>query len=938
MCEDIMNEEIKNLVPEFDDSYDSPFIRFIGDGFFKKIDECFYKNISDCGFADLIDSQVYRYDPLSEKYSASGDAAYRSWFLENVRPDPAQDPAFFVKFERNGCLGLAFPIRRIDVLEISRKRLNPTDSKVMADPENYYHSGYIYFVLNRKPEDNYIAVFDFMSAFLRTIINLFNDLITGRHQLECKTRESADYELLMNVSSSIISSLDLNEVLQGIVNGATESLKSHRGSLMLIDDSSGDLVLRYAKGMKPELINNVRVKLGEGIAGSVAKTGEPLLITDIENADKFKKKSGKEFNNKSLLSVPLKVKNNIVGVFNINNKYSGDVYDEFDLKLLKALSNQAAMSIQNARHYQEALQLQVELEEQIEASSNLYEEVHTLYEIVRASTMVNDPKSDPRDRILELATKTLGARVGFLFLPHDANSIQAVSIKGEYNDSFQFSKVMFSEENIITRTIKSLQSVLVTDADTQNINIQPAVMTVKEFSTDDKVSEISQLVEQPVKSLLIVPLFDENSTSIGVILLVNKINVGNFTEPNRNLLQILGQQISSIIRDKNLLKEYLLKQTIEKEIDVARGIQQKLIPKTPPVLAGIDIYAVNRAAKTVSGDYYDFLNHDDEGKKIGFVIADVSGKGVPAALIMAMTRAILRTQVVDNYSPADILYKTNNFLITDMENNRYVTMFYGLLDIDTLEYTYVKAGHNPPLWMHGDTLEIDVLDAMGFFVGMFDSARYEEKKIKLATGDKLILFTDGVIEAMNEANEEYGQDRFVSVIKKYNDFDARSLVDKVLKDIELFVGAAPQSDDITLMVISVSKSEFTDIQIKSDTKSIVEMTNFFGEMIEQRAIANFERSEAMMIIDELLMNAVEHGNKKDEDKKVYISYILNDYKFEMVIRDEGEGFGIGKVMAGHEKLSLYDRRGRGLLIVKNLVDIIEYNKEGNEVRISKFFR
>ncbi|HNY11980.1 MAG TPA: hypothetical protein PKK26_10355, partial [Candidatus Wallbacteria bacterium] len=144
MCEDIMNEEIKNLVPEFDDSYDSPFIRFIGDGFFKKIDECFYKNISDCGFADLIDSQVYRYDPLSEKYSASGDAAYRSWFLENVRPDPAQDPAFFVKFERNGCLGLAFPIRRIDVLEISRKRLNPTDSKVMADPENYYHSGYIY--------------------------------------------------------------------------------------------------------------------------------------------------------------------------------------------------------------------------------------------------------------------------------------------------------------------------------------------------------------------------------------------------------------------------------------------------------------------------------------------------------------------------------------------------------------------------------------------------------------------------------------------------------------------------------------------------------------------------------------------------------------------------------------------------------------------------
>lgn len=928
----------------FEHIYYSGFINFIGDNLFSKLNAEIFDFISNCGYVDIINIQVFEYFRAERKcIQIDRDKInFVNDLIENIsgcEEKGAGEHLCMKEFIMEGQHGIAMPVFRLDESAVRERKLSLADVEVILDKQNHYKSGYIFFILNRSrinalPHKK-VA---FVVSLLKMIVEMFETLVLKASQLDYKIRESGDYQLLLNISSSIISSLDLKEVLQGIVNGAAESLKSERGSLMLIDESSGELVLRYARGMKPELIDKVRVKIGEGIAGSVAKTGEPLLITDIETTGKFKKKSGKEFNNKSLLSVPLKVKNDVIGVFNINNKTTGEIYDEFDLKLLKALSNQAAISIQNARHYQKAIETQSELEEQIEASSNLYEEVHTLYEIVRATTALNDPKSDPRERILELATETLGATIGFLFLPQENNFIRATYIKGQYDDSFQFSKIPLSDENLITRVIKSLQSVLITTDETGEVRIEPEVLHAWEYKEDAIVSEIAQFIKRPVKSLLIVPLFDENSVSIGVILLVNKNVTDNFSEPNRNLLQILGQQISSIIRDKNLLKEYLLKQTIEKEIDVAHNIQQKLIPKNPPELKGIDIFAINRPAKTVSGDYYDFLYHDAACKKLGFIIADVSGKGIPAALIMSMTRAILKTQVVDNYSPANILQRANSFIIQDMENNRYVTMFYGMLDIDTLEYTFAKAGHNPPLWLHGDTLEIENLDASGFFVGMFETVNYEEKKIQLNMRDKLILFTDGIVEAMNEKDEEYGQERFVEIIKKYHYFDARALVDKILLDIEKFVGGAPQSDDLTLMVLNVNEFKYERMSIVSTTENAVSVAEFFGSLARERSISGMEPFELMMVVDEILMNAIEHGNKFDASKQVTIDYAYNDYKLEMIVKDEGEGFKVNGVFATHDKLSLYDKRGRGILIIKNLVDRLEYNKEGNEVRVVKYFK
>jgi anti-sigma regulatory factor (Ser/Thr protein kinase) len=157
-------------------------------------------------------------------------------------------------------------------------------------------------------------------------------------------------------------------------------------------------------------------------------------------------------------------------------------------------------------------------------------------------------------------------------------------------------------------------------------------------------------------------------------------------------------------------------------------------------------------------------------------------------------------------------------------------------------------------------------------------------------------------------------------------------------DVEAFAGSAPQSDDLTLMIVNMKNFDYQQMVIESNTKSTVAAAEFFGEIARQNPSSGLNHFEMMMIIDEVVMNAIEHGNKFDPEKKVHLNYVFNDYKFEVTIRDEGEGFSVNNVFATHEKLSLYDKRGRGILIIKNLVDLIEYNKEGNEVRVVKYFK
>jgi sigma-B regulation protein RsbU (phosphoserine phosphatase) len=242
------------------------------------------------------------------------------------------------------------------------------------------------------------------------------------------------------------------------------------------------------------------------------------------------------------------------------------------------------------------------------------------------------------------------------------------------------------------------------------------------------------------------------------------------------------------------------------ELQIAAEIQGGFLPDTIPQVPGFDIAAKNIMAKEVGGDFFDVLPfeviHLKKGTT-GIVIADVSGKGVPAALFMALSRIVIRVNALWHQNPTDVIKDANNIITSDSKSGMFVTVFYGVIDSKNRILTYVNAGHNPPLLFRAQNHEISKLTRTGIAVGAIENAEYTSHELPLETNDVVILYTDGVTEAINQRQEMFGEERLHNVVKAGADLSAQDLMQKILDQIRSFCGNQPQSDDITLMVIKV---------------------------------------------------------------------------------------------------------------------------------------
>ncbi len=243
---------------------------------------------------------------------------------------------------------------------------------------------------------------------------------------------------------------------------------------------------------------------------------------------------------------------------------------------------------------------------------------------------------------------------------------------------------------------------------------------------------------------------------------------------------------------------------LENELDMAREIQMKLLPPKVPQVKGFDTDAVYRPAKEVGGDYYDFFPIDRE--HLGIIVADVSGKGIPGSMIMATTRTILRFVAAGNISAADTLAKTNAIVAADIKRGMFVTAFYLVLNARNRTLLCASAGHNPMALVRGDgTLELINPSgiALGFDKGPIFQRTIKEQKLQLNPGDRIVLYTDGVVEAMNNKNDEYTDERFYNYAKAKHKNDSKSFIQGLLADLESHKGNAEQHDDITIVTFKV---------------------------------------------------------------------------------------------------------------------------------------
>ena len=298
------------------------------------------------------------------------------------------------------------------------------------------------------------------------------------------------------------------------------------------------------------------------------------------------------------------------------------------------------------------------------------------------------------------------------------------------------------------------------------------------------------------RSEMVAPIIS-NTEVIGVFDLESD-ELNAYSKDDLEVLMLLSSQVAIIIEKVMLHEQLIEKQRLEGQLEVARQVQLELLPPRDPQLEGYDISAYNFPTEEVSGDYYDWVKiYDDQ---IGLVIADVSGKGVPAALLMAFLRASLRAATHIGYSPHISMAKVNYLLWESIERNQFVTAFYAILDVTNKTLTYTNAGHNPPVLLkqNGD---FSFIDRGSIPLGMFRDTRYHEYYLTTEPGDVLVLYTDGATEAHNPEGEEFGRERLVQAVKTNRQLGARELITAVHTEVLEWTDGRGATDDVTFFVI-----------------------------------------------------------------------------------------------------------------------------------------
>ena len=298
------------------------------------------------------------------------------------------------------------------------------------------------------------------------------------------------------------------------------------------------------------------------------------------------------------------------------------------------------------------------------------------------------------------------------------------------------------------------------------------------------------------RSEMVAPIIS-NTEVIGVFDLESD-ELNAYSEDDLEVLMLLASQVAIIIEKVMLHEQLIEKKRLQGQLEVARQVQLELLPANDPQLEGYDVSAYNFPTEEVSGDYYDWVRiYDDQ---IGLVIADVSGKGVPAALLMAFLRASLRAATHIGYSPHISMAKVNYLLWESIERNQFVTAFYGILDVTNKTLTYTNAGHNPPILLkqNGD---LSFIDRGSIPLGMFRDTRYHEYYLTTEPGDVLMLYTDGVTEAQNPQGEEFGRERLAQAVKTNRQLGASELITAVHTEVLEWTDGRGATDDVTFFVI-----------------------------------------------------------------------------------------------------------------------------------------
>jgi len=440
---------------------------------------------------------------------------------------------------------------------------------------------------------------------------------------------------------------------------------------------------------------------------------------------------------------------------------------------------------------------------------------------------------------------------------------------------------------------------------------------------------------------LAVPLVSQGEL-IGVLNLGPRLSEQDYSSDDRKLLDNLAAQAAPALRVGQLVREQeaeaVTRQRYEQELEVARLIQQNFLPKELPDLPGWQIRAYYRPAREVGGDFYDVIPLPDG--RVGFVVGDVTDKGVPAALVMSATRSLLRASAQRLIEPGIVLERVNDQLCPDMPEKMFVTCLYGVLDPHSGHLRFANAGHDVPyVKIAGGVVE---LRARGMPLGLMAGMAYEEKEATLQPGDSVLLHSDGVAEAHDATRDMFGFPRLMQVVADAP--DGRNLIDRVLSTLEAFTGAdAEQEDDITMVTLLRSAAAepsaatdngrvLADFELPSAPGNEREAMERVERVVAELGLESARLERLKTAVAEATMNAMEHGNEYRADSPVAIRVLHYSDRLRVLVTDQGDAGELGDPETPDLKAKLEGRqkaRGWGMFLIEKMVDEARATNEGD---------
>ena len=569
-------------------------------------------------------------------------------------------------------------------------------------------------------------------------------------------------ELFVETSKLLNSTLDLDELLDLVLNLSTRIMEAQASSLLLIDEKSGKLRLHVSPEEKAEGKKKLELKMGEGIAGWVAEHIQPVISNRVKEDPRYcpelEERIG--FSIDSLICIPLLRRGRLIGVVTVLNKINGKKFDQEDLEVFSSLADQIAIALDNSYLFSKLKKKTLETETLLEVEKSL-------------SSTLN--LNELLELILDSLLKVVRYDAVVIFLiDREKGEIEHIKARG-FAPALEPDLQLKIGEGLAGWAAKTKESLIVPN-----------------------VKEDSRYIEAKVetKSGMVVPIVSQNRI-IGVFSLESD-EPNAYTRDDLELLEAFASLAAISLERARQHEEILEKRKLEEELSIAKRIQQSFLPREKPRFSGFDISGINIPSEEVGGDYYDFIPIIEN--QIGIVIGDVSGKGIPAALIMASVRAGLIAEIRNNYAIRSIMAKVNNLLFESTASDIYVTAVYGVLDPKNRIFTFSNAGHNAPILRRADG-EMKYLTEGGMALGMFENSKYEERPLGINPGEIIVFYTDGVTEAKNDKEEEFGTRRLKQVISDSHQLGASQIQENIYEAVKEFTGVSHQEDDLTMIVI-----------------------------------------------------------------------------------------------------------------------------------------